>query len=182
MLRPHAETASASPSALAGTKSHRPVPSWAPQAARRTVAQARREVPPSSGCFRPGEKAAAARGDSFARRQRVIVVDHGERLQHVAALLGKTIRHLDELPPAVRQTVGHDRRQFSRQIPREGVTHLNRRGQLRRAPTSTSLRFSPACWRPLRNNAILCPSRVEMMPVVNMPVRSASRLLRQIFR
>ncbi len=33
---------------------------------------------------------------------------------------------------------------------------------------------------PLRNKAILCPSQVEMMPVVNMPVRSRLGFLHRI--
>ncbi len=36
---------------------------------------------------------------------------------------------------------------------------------------STSVRFSPACLRPLKNNAIRRPSRVDTTPEVNSPVR-----------
>ena len=36
---------------------------------------------------------------------------------------------------------------------------------------STSLRFSPACLRPLKNNAIRWPSPVDTMPEVNRPLR-----------
>jgi hypothetical protein len=52
----------------------------------------------------------------------------------VSALFGKTICHLDELPSAVRQTVGKNRLQLTGQIPREGIAHLNRRRQFRRPP------------------------------------------------
>jgi len=63
----------------------------------------------------------------------VVAVDHRQGLQHVAALLGKMLRHLDKLPPPVGQAVGHDRFQLGGQVPRERVAHLDRRGQLRRS-------------------------------------------------
>ena len=33
---------------------------------------------------------------------RVVAINHGQRLQHVAALFRKILRHVDELPPPVR--------------------------------------------------------------------------------
>jgi protein-S-isoprenylcysteine O-methyltransferase Ste14 len=38
---------------------------------------------------------------------------------------------------------------------------------------STSDRFSPACWRPVKNNAMVCFCAVDTIPLVNTPVRSA---------
>ena len=58
---------------------------------------------------------------------RVVVVDHTERLQHVPALFGKTVNHLHELPPTVGQAIGYDRFQLGGQVSGERVTHLNRR-------------------------------------------------------
>ena len=38
---------------------------------------------------------------------------------------------------------------------------------------NTRARFSPACFRPVKNMTIRCPCRVvDTMPVVNSPVRS----------
>ena len=50
------------------------------------------------------------------------------------ALFGKSVCHLDELPPPVGQAIGEDRLQLARQIPREGVTHLDRRRQFCHSP------------------------------------------------
>ena len=50
-------------------------------------------------------------------RHRIILVDHRQGFQHVPALLGKTVDHIDEVPPGVRQTVGKNRLQLARQIP-----------------------------------------------------------------
>ena len=82
---------------------------------------------------------------SFLGRQapfsgdRIVTVDHGERFQHVPAFFGKPVCYLDELPPTVGQAVGQDRLQFRRRVSRQGVTHLDRRGQLCRAAGSIRL-------------------------------------------
>ncbi len=61
----------------------------------------------------------------------IVAVNHGERFEQVAALLRKTIVHVDELPPGMGQAVGQDRLQFARQVARQGIAHLDRRRQLR---------------------------------------------------
>ncbi len=61
------------------------------------------------------------------------MIDHCERLQHVAALLGKPFRHVDEFPSPVRKQL--PRIVFSpRQVPRQGIAHLDRRRKVRRTP------------------------------------------------
>ena len=62
--------------------------------------------------------------------ERVVVIDHREQLQHVAALLGKPLRHIDELPSPVRQAIAQDRLQPARQVPRQGIAHLDWRGKV----------------------------------------------------
>ena len=63
----------------------------------------------------------------------IVAVDHGQRFEQVAARLGKAIVHVHELPPGMGQAVGHDRLQLARQVARQGIAHLDRRRQLRRA-------------------------------------------------
>ena len=59
------------------------------------------------------------------------------------AFFGKSVRHIDELPPAVGQAVGEDRLQFLRDVPRKSIAHLDRRGQFRRTPHQHVLEVLP---------------------------------------
>ena len=62
---------------------------------------------------------------------RVVAVGYGKRLQHMPAFLGKLFHHIHELPPAVGQAIAKNRLQFTRQIPRQRIAHLDGRGQIR---------------------------------------------------
>jgi hypothetical protein len=59
-------------------------------------------------------------------REGVVVIDHRERFQEVAARLGETIGHVDELPPGVGQAVRQDRPERAREVARQGIAHLDR--------------------------------------------------------
>jgi hypothetical protein len=56
---------------------------------------------------------------------RAVVIDCGERLQHVLAFFRKHVGHIHELSPTVGQAVGHDRLQLARQIAGKSVESGN---------------------------------------------------------
>ncbi len=90
------------------------------------------------------------------------------------ALLGEVRGHVHEPPSSVGQAVGQDGLQLLGHVARQGVAHLDGRPSSEARCFNTAGRFSPACRCPVKNNAIRCPSRIETMPEVNTPVRSAA--------
>jgi hypothetical protein len=74
---------------------------------------------------------------------RVVVINDGERFQHVLALVGKPPRLIDELPSAVGQAVGKNRLQLARQIPGERIGHLDWWRQFRGTPEQHILQVLP---------------------------------------
>jgi len=60
----------------------------------------------------------------------IVAVDRAQGLQHEPALFRKIRRHLYEISPTVRITVGYQGLGQLRHISREGVTHLNGGRQL----------------------------------------------------
>ena len=75
-------------------------------------------------------------------RQRVVVINAAQGLQHIPALLGKVLGYFHKLPSSMRQTVRHQdlhsRRQL-RHVPRQSIAHLNQRTQ-RLAPLLQHIR------------------------------------------
>jgi hypothetical protein len=97
----------------------------------------------------------------------------------VATFGRKTFRHLHELAATVGQAVGQLARIVcnSSGMFRDNGSHIwMGRSSSAARRRSTSRRFSPACWRPVKNNAIEWPPIVvETMPDVKIPVRSGDR-------
>jgi len=56
----------------------------------------------------------------------------GNTEDDVSAFFGEPIQQFHEVASAVRQAICHDRFEFAGQIPRQSVTHLDRRGEFRR--------------------------------------------------
>jgi hypothetical protein len=73
------------------------------------------------------------RRHAFFACGRVVAVDGLNRFQHVAALVGKAVVHVDELASCMSQAVRQDGLQFARPIARQRIAHLDRRRQFRRA-------------------------------------------------
>ena len=72
------------------------------------------------------------RGEPLRPRVGVVAIHLAQRLEHVATLGRKTRRDLHKPAPRVRETIPEDHRQRLRQIPREGIAHLDRRPELGR--------------------------------------------------
>ena len=103
-----------------------------------------------------------------------MLVDLAQGFQQVTAFVGKSGHHVHKLASCVQETVAHDRFKLLGQVALQTVTHLDRWSIFLCPLASTSVRFSPACLRPVKNRAIFWPARVDTIPEVKIPVRSAS--------
>jgi hypothetical protein len=113
-------------------------------------------------------------GEAVLARLRVVAIDVAQRFEHVPAFRRKARRDLHEFAPGVGEAMAEDDCEGLRQIARQRIAHLNRGPSAAARWASTCARFSPA-WRwPVKNRAMRCPSRVEMIPEGEIPVRSGA--------
>ena len=83
-------------------------------------------------------------------RQRVVMINVAQRLQHITAFFRKVVRHFHNLPPSMREAVCL---QKVRRLPTFGELRDNASliwigaGSPRARCFSTSARFSPACFQ-----------------------------------
>src|SRR5712691_11917032 len=73
------------------------------------------------------EREPRLRGEAALARLPVVRIDVAQRLEDVAALLGKIRRDVDDMPAGMTETVGEHDREGLRDIARQGIAHLNRR-------------------------------------------------------
>jgi hypothetical protein len=107
----------------------------------------------NSACFRR---------QGFYTCDLVVVIDHLEGLDHVPGFIGKSIKQFHEVAAAMRQTIRHDRFEFAGKIPRQSVTHLDRRCELGTHDVPLSRDRQRMLATPLRPlQAVLFPQQIS---------------------
>ena len=116
-------------------------------------------------------------------RHCIVVINAAQRLQHITAFFRKVDR--PPPPPAVFHARGSSRSGFRRLfgVLRDSASHIwIGAGSSCARCFRTSARFSPACFHPVKNSAMVHAPTSDTMPLVKVPVRLSpgSRINRRI--